>query len=168
MKKSSYTVSGVEKIVENFNIVLIILFFLLITSFLYLGLFSTDKAGKIILQGQGINSNLPVLSLAKQSSKYYERILGRRQLFVAHAKMKTNTAREDFDSQILVQDLLSDFQLMGIVSGASGLQAIIMNLKTGQSFYCSGGEKLSGFKIKEVLENKIRIEINGKIEEILL
>ena len=111
---------------------------------------------------------IPELKVIKKSLKFYERILSRERLFISSTGNGLVKARPDFP---LVADpgiQLSDLQLMGIVSGAQGPQAIIANIKTDQSYYCCGGEGIGGFTVKEVLPAKVILEKDEETVELRL
>jgi len=110
---------------------------------------------------------LPELKLSKKAPKYYQRILGRRAFFVAQAGIvkKPDLPDSAFDSNAVS---IIDLRIVGIVSGPQGPQAIVGNEKTGQSFYCSGGENLNGFLVKEVLSDRIILEKDDQTFEMRL
>lgn len=157
-----------DKTVDQFNLGLGVLLCVLLFSVLFLKYSSPGYNSYIISPAHKAEAELPVLNLAKKSDKYYERILGRRELFVAQPglelKKAASLSSEELPNQIGGEDL----QLMGIVSGAQGPQAILMDPKTGKSFYCSGGEKINGFTVINVMENKVILEIDGQSKEIKL
>jgi len=134
---------------------------------LCLTIFNSGKNKIIRLTTQKqIEDVVPDLKLVKKSLKYYERVLGRRKLFVAQPGLKRKIAKKE---RGLVDMLTgSDLVLMGIVSGSGGPQAIISNSKTGQSFNCFGGESIDEIKVKEVLTDKVLLEVNGEVVELIL
>lgn len=117
---------------------------------------------------QRATADLPESKLSKKSPKYYQRILGRRSLFVAQPGLMD----KKIDSQATVfpegRTNLFDLQIVGIISGPQGLQAIISNEKTGQSFYCWGGENVDGFIVKQVFADKIILEKDDQLFEMRL
>lgn len=113
-------------------------------------------------------AELPVLNLSKKSSKYYQRILGRRELFVAQPGVQIKKPVSGSNPEPANQASAEELQLVGIVFGAQGLQAIIIDSKTGKSFYCLGGENINGFTVINVLENKVILERDGESKEIRL
>ena len=136
-------------------------------SILFLKFSTPSNVNQIFSSTHNPGAEVPVLNLSKKSSKYYERILGRRELFAAQSglRVKKNTSA---NSDVAPQAVAEEMQLLGIVSGAQGPQAIIMDPKTGQSFYCSGGEIINGFTVRNILENKVVLEIDGESKELRL
>lgn len=108
-----------------------------------------------------INSELKFL---KKPLRYYEQILTQRDLFKAQSGIMPGLTEQNFslDAEIDIAKL----QLKGIVSGKQGLQAMVINIKTEQSFICQGGEKIGSFTVKEVQQNKVILEKDG--QEIIL
>ncbi len=157
--------SAFDKTIGQFNLGLGGLLCVLLVSILFLKFSSPVNVEQIMSSTHKMAAELPVLNLSKKSSKYYQRILGRRELFVAQPGLKIKKAGSRMNSMLPTQAVGENLQLMGIVSGAQGPQAIIMDSKTGKSFYCSGGEKINGFTVKHVLENKVILEKDeGSIE----
>jgi len=112
-----------------------------------------------------ITMNLDFESL-KKPIQFYERILSRRRLFVGQGVSRraksAHVGTTQFSSRI------SDFQLLGVISGAKGPQAIINDSKINQVYYCSSDEEVGGFYVKEVLPNKVILELNGEKMELRL
>ena len=107
---------------------------------------------------------VPEFKFVKKSVQYYERVLGRERLFMAQSGTTETDKPEPVQSGLQVSDL----QLMGIVSGARGLQAIISEMKTEQSYYCYAGESIEGILIKEIYSDKVILERNGEKIELRL
>ena len=156
--------SGFDKTVDQFNLGLSGLLCVLLISILFIKFSRPLNVEQIMFSTHKTGVELPVLNLSKKSSKYYQRILGRREIFVAQPGLKLKKAGSGINSVLPREDL----QLLGIVSGAQGPQAIVMDSKTGESFYCSGGENINGFTVKSVLENKVILERDGESIEIKL
>ncbi|MFH1459226.1 MAG: type II secretion system protein N [Candidatus Omnitrophota bacterium] len=116
-------------------------------------------------QNKKVGVNLELKSF-KKPIQYYERILSRRRLFLGQGLSETNKPASINTEQFNLR--FSDLQLLGVVSGAKGPQAIINDAKTDQSYYCSGNEEVGGFYVKEVLPNKVILELNGEKLELRL
>ena len=166
MGKKAIAMGLSEKFVKKFNLGLIVLFCFLLLSILFLKVSKPKSIDQILSFGQQTAADLPVLNLTKKSSKYYQRILGRRELFVAQpgTKNKKTAPAASFEDS----SSSSDLQLLGIISGVSGPQAIIADSKSGKSFYCSGGEKINDFTVIEVLESKVILERDEEKVELKL
>ena len=106
---------------------------------------------------------VPKFKFVKKSVQYYDRILGRDSLFVAQSGAKTADA-EPVEAGLQAGDL----QLLGIVSGARGLQAIISETKTEQSYYCYAGELIEGIIVKEIFSDKVVLQRNEETFELRL
>jgi len=167
MRKKALTIFASDKTVDQFNLVLGSLLCIFLISILFLKFSKPGNVNQIFSLTHSTGAELPMLDLSKKSSKYYQRILGRRKLFVAQSGLKVKKTAIA-DSGLANQAAGEDMQLLGIVSGAQGPQAIIMDPGTGKSFYCSGGEKINGFTVKNILENKVILEIDGVLKEIRL
>jgi len=167
MEKKILTMSTFDKTVDQLNLVLAGLLCILLISILFLKFSSPVNVEQIMSSTYKTSAELPMLKISKKSSKYYQRILGRRELFVAQPGLRIKKAVSRVAGPA---DQISggDLQLMGIVSGAQGPQAILMDTKTSKSFYCLVGEKINGFTVKDVLENKVILEKDGELIEIRL
>ncbi len=106
--------------------------------------------------------------MVKKSIKYYERILTRRKLFIAQAGIRLPKKKDSALRASQSELGLSQLQLLGVVSGAKGPQAIISNLTNDRSFYCYGGEDIEGFIVKEVKSNRVILEKNDETFELRL
>lgn len=166
IKKRITSISISDNIIDKLNLGLLGLVCILLISVVILSIVKPKSVDGILALSNQSTDILPELKLVKKSVKYYERILGRRALFVAQTGItnKKNEAAVMLDSTASSAEL----ELQGIISGPLGPQAIISNIQTGQSFYCSGGEAIDGFKVKEVLTNKVVLERDGEIFEMKL
>ena len=167
MRKKTLVIFASDKTVDQFNLVLAGLLFVFLMGILFLKFSTAGNVNQIFSLTHSTGAEVPVLNLSKKSSKYYERILGRRELFVAESGLqlkKESTVNPGLANQAVAEDM----QLLGIISGAQGPQAIIMDPKTGKSFYCSGGEIINGFTVKNISENKVVLEIDGESKELRL
>jgi hypothetical protein len=108
------------------------------------------------------------LNLVKKSEKYYERILTRRKLFMAQTGISSGQKKETAQKTGQADLKLAELQLLGIVSGAKGLQAIISNLTNERSFYCYGGENVEGFIVEEVRSDKVILKKDDEKFELIL
>ncbi|MBU1088123.1 MAG: hypothetical protein KKD05_11490 [Candidatus Omnitrophica bacterium] len=108
------------------------------------------------------------LELVKKSEKYYERILTRRKLFITQSGINSGQ-KKDLAVKTEQADLsLGQLQLLGIVSGAQGPQAIISNVTNDRSFYCYGNENVEGFIVKEVKSDRVILKKDDEIFELRL
>ena len=113
---------------------------------------------------------LPQLGQAgKRPLSFYEGILNRAGVFTAQNLV---SAADDAAAAVVLDSgvaaSLAELQLQGIISGTRGLQAIIVNSRTEQSFDCQGGESLVGFKVQEVRPDRVILERDGKNYELQL
>lgn len=108
------------------------------------------------------------LNLVKKSEKYYERILTRRQLFIAQTGISSGQIKESVAKTAQADLKLAELQLLGIVSGSKGLQAIISNLTNERSFYCYGGENVEGFIVEEVKSDRVILKKDDEMFELIL
>ncbi len=157
-----------DKTVDHVNLGLTVMAFVFLSSVLFLKFSKPDSIERIMASTHNAAAEIPLLNVSKKSSKYYQRILGRRELFVAQPGLRLKKIGSQSPQQAGSQSVGDDLQLLGIVSGAQGPQAIIMDSKTGQSFYCSGGEKINDFTVRDILENKVILENDGEMKEIRL
>ena len=158
MTKNKITVlPRYDRIVDAFNIVLSVSLCILVLVGVLMRFNSYSNVEKILADSRHSVSDLPILKFSKKSAKYYQRILGRRQIFAAQPSMgiKKNSISL-LGEKGLARNI--DFKLLGIISGAQGPQAILVDPKTGKSFYCSGGEIINGFTVKDVMETKVILQ----------
>ena len=160
------TLLSFDRTADQINLTLAVLAFVFFVSILFLKFSKPENIGDILASTRNVIADFQVLNLSKKSSKYYERILSRRELFAAQTGLKVQKPEPGHQTQDAAAG--EDLQLLGIVTGAQGPQAIIMNTKSGQSYYCSGGEEINGFTVKSILENKVILENDGEMKEIRL
>ena len=86
---------------------------------------------------------------------HYEKLFKKKNLFKVLGKAKAPLPKKETKTNITLQQELAKFELLGIVSSAGKSQALIKNIESGKTFYCTGGERLNGFIIKEVLDDKV-------------
>ena len=168
MRKKTLAMFASDKITDHFNLVLGGLAFVFLIGILFLKFSTPANVNNIFSSAYSPGAEVPVLNLSKKSSKYYERILGRRELFIAQSGTKEKKTTFVANSGLANQAMREDMQLLGIVTGAQGPQAIIIDPKSGQSIYCSGGEMINGFTVRKILENKVILEIDGELKELRL
>jgi hypothetical protein len=107
--------------------------------------FGAGRSADTVSFSKEIMGAVPEIKFMKKSVQFYDRILSRSGLFAAQSGIKApDTVTVDSGLQA------SDLQLQGIVSGARGLQAIISEIKTDQSYYCYAGESVNGILVKEI------------------
>lgn len=164
--RKTFTISAFDKSIDQINIAFALMVFVFLSCIVFLKFSRPENIEQIIESTHSAASNFQVLNLSKKSSKYYQRILGRRELFVAQAGIKVKKSSRL--NALANESIGDDLQLLGIVSGAQGPQAIIMDSKSGKSFYCSGGEQISGFTVTDILENKVILKNDGETKEIRL
>ena len=114
--RKTLTMSSFDKIVDHVNLGLAVLIFVFLLSVLFLKFSGPKNIEQIIALSQNAAAEIPLLNLSKKSSKYYQRILGRRELFIAQPGLKvkkTGSNGQVISAQIAGDDL----QLLGIVSG---------------------------------------------------
>ncbi|MFH2139030.1 MAG: type II secretion system protein N [Candidatus Omnitrophota bacterium] len=108
---------------------------------------------------------IPELKIFKKPLDYYEKILSRKDLFIGQPQVKNLKSKVTGANN---GGQLSELELMGIVSGPQGPQAIINNSKTDRSFYCQGGENLGDFTVKKVYLDRVLLERDGEELELRL
>lgn len=94
----------------------------------------------------------------------YAGIIGKRNLFKTYeAPGKTQAPA----AQIAPSDLLGNYALAGVISGDNP-QAIIEDKKTKATYFLNKGQLLGNFKIEEILEGKVILELSGERFELSL
>ncbi len=167
-KRLVFPVWHKEKHIDILNLILIFSASAIVF-FLGAALFAGGKNIDFALKSQQRQINLvPELSFLKKSMQYYERILSQRRLFVAQSGVRKSGAKTAFSFVDKDAVLISDLQLQGIISGAERPQAIIINTRTDQSYFCQGGENIVGFKVKEVQSDRVILEKDEEIIELRL
>ncbi len=99
---------------------------------------------------------------------YYENLFKGKNLFKILGKKKAPLPQKKTEAKVDLEKELSKFELLGIVSSGGKSQALIRNMESGKTFYCTGNEKLNGFIIKEVLDNKVILKRGDWIAELKL
>lgn len=99
---------------------------------------------------------------------YYEKLFKSKNLFKVLGKKKAPLPQKKIEVEIDLEKELSKFELLGIVSSGGRSQALIKNMESGKTFYCSGGERLNGFVVKEVLADKVILKQGEWIAELRL
>ncbi len=144
--------------IARFNMALVLLAFILCVSLVFAFL-KGRKDVNFSMQAQSNSlSIVPELNFTKKSIKYYERVLSRRQAFIAGQAEKKEAPIPEVSLGAGIEVEISDLQLQGIFSSARGLKAMIENTKTSQSFDCIGGEVIGGFVVKEVFPDKVILQ----------
>lgn len=101
---------------------------------------------------------------SKPFSEYID-IIGTHNLFkIYEGTTKTQTQTP---AQIAPSDLLGSYALAGIISGDNP-QAIIEDKKTKNTYFLNKGQNLGNFKIEEILEGKVILELKGQRFELSL
>ena len=57
-------------------------------------------------------------------------------------------------------------ELLGLVSVGDKTAAMIRDIREKKNYYCVGGEEIAGFKVKQVLKDKVILESEGKMLEL--
>ena len=57
-------------------------------------------------------------------------------------------------------------ELLGLVSVGDKTAAMIRDIREKKNYYCVGGEEIGGFKVKQVLKDKVILESEGKMLEL--
>ncbi len=99
---------------------------------------------------------------------YYENLFKRKNLFKILGKKKAPLPQKETETKVDLEKELSKFELLGIVSSGGKSRALIKNIESGKTFYCTGGEKLDGFTIEDVLDNKVILKQGDWIAELKL
>jgi hypothetical protein len=142
-----------QKQLKNINFGLLILAFVGGAYFLFI--LGQGQTGDMDLLGQKkVIPGIAPDKVVKRSLKFYDRILSRRKLFAAQAGIENSGKKSEIiTSQSEIT--FSELELLGIVTGAKGPQAIINNIKSDRSYYCYGQENIEGFLIEKVLNDRV-------------
>lgn len=100
----------------------------------------------------------PNLASNIKSLSFYENLFKSKKIFKVLGKEETSFQQRGVELQISLEKEFSKFELLGIVSSGGRSQALIKDNTSGRTFYCSGGEKIDGFIVKEVLSDKVILE----------
>ena len=57
-------------------------------------------------------------------------------------------------------------ELLGLVSVGDKTAAMIRDIREKKNYSCVGGEEIAGFKVKQVLKDKVILESEGKMLEL--
>lgn len=100
-----------------------------------------------------------------QPVSHYLDIVARHNLF----KIYEGPAKSDGHIPVKAgaSELLSNYSLAGIVSGENP-QAIIEDKKSKNTYFLNQGQYLGDFKIEEILEGKVILELKGQRFELSL
>lgn len=99
---------------------------------------------------------------------YYENLFKSKDIFKFLLKEKNSLQQDKPGTEVDLYEAVSKFELLGIVSAEGRSQALIRNIENGRTFYCTGGEKVNGFVVVEVLADKVILEQEGKRVELKL
>lgn len=94
---------------------------------------------------------------ARKPYSYYLEIIDKRNLF----KSKSGSSEKNQIVPIAAGELLENYSLSGIISG-NNPQAIVVDKKSNKSYFLNKGQYLNNFKIVEIYEDRIVLELNGK------
>ena len=168
LNEQLYSIVFFKRLIKRINVILICTGFLLVIGFAVVLTSSGSNAEKDFL-GQRSRIGIIPQKLVKKSVKYYDRILSRRKLFVVQAGTGSDRqpvrARKEQEAGGLD---ISQFQLLGIVSGSRGQQAIISDIKDDRSFYCYGGENIEGYTVEEVKTDSVLLKKDQQTFELKL
>lgn len=97
---------------------------------------------------------------------YYLECISRQNLFKLLAR---NVKQENvaLKPQISPLELLANYSLSGVINGAPA-QAIIEDKKAQKTYFLSRGQSLGEFKIDQILDGKVVLELNGQKFELNL
>lgn len=90
--------------------------------------------------------------MLKGADDFDARIFKKKNLFSEPTKRK---AAEEKNS----------FMLLGVSLGEKNL-AMIRNVAENKDYYCVEGDRIGGFRVKQILKDKVVLELDGKILEI--
>lgn len=93
----------------------------------------------------------------------YAGIISKRDIF----KTYEGTVKTRAPAQIAPSDLLANYALSGIIGGDNP-QAIIEDKKTKSVYFLNKGQYLGNFKIEEIQEGKVILELRGERFELSL
>lgn len=94
---------------------------------------------------------------ARKPYSYYLEIIDKHNLF----KSKDASSERNQIVPIAAGELLENYSLSGIISG-NNPQAIVVDKKSNKSYFLNKGQYLNNFKIVEIYEDKIVLELDGK------
>lgn len=95
---------------------------------------------------------------SKKPYSYYLDIIDKHNLFKAKAG---SLAGKNSAVPMASPELLENYSLSGIISGKNP-QAIVIDKKTNKTYFLNKGQYLNNFKIVEIYEDKIVLELEGK------
>lgn len=99
--------------------------------------------------------NRQILSFLEKIPAFDENIFRQRRLFEFIPEQKPQAQEEGIT-----------LELLGLVSVGEKNAAMIRDIKENKDYYCFGGEIIGKFKIKQILEDRVIIEYEGKVMEI--
>lgn len=159
---------GMPAVLQRINTALFIFWCLLVA-----GIFTFVKNVSRVIQRYAITqegAEVPQGGAAADTEKFpsrdfseYAGIIGKRNLFKTYeAPGKTQAP-----AQIAPSDLLGNYALAGVIGGDNP-QAIIEDKKTKATYFLNKGQFLGNFKIEEILEGKVILELRGERFELSL
>ena len=118
-----------------------------------------------VVKNDGI-TKVSKLKLRKHPLDYYDKILSKEKLFVVYGGR--NKKSKLTPVSMLGEISISQLSLQGVVSGAKGPQAIILDTKTDQTFFCYSGDSVGDFNIIEVRDDRALLEKDAQEFELRL
>lgn len=103
-----------------------------------------------------------------KSKSYYINLLQRKNFFKILGRQTAPRKEEKAEPQIDIDQEISKFELLGIVSIEGESQALIKNKRTGETFRCIKGQKINGFLIMDILLDKIIFKFREQVAELRL
>lgn len=111
-----------------------------------------QTAADISLQGQA----------EKKPITFYQTTMTEKHIFASSGQ-----AEADKPLGIASGDMVKDFSLVGIISGANP-QAIVEDKKSQKTYYVNKGQAVGEFQVEDILEGKIILNYNGQRYELYL
>lgn len=90
----------------------------------------------------------------------YTRVFTKKRLF-----RPLKTQKRQAETVITIDELTRDYLLIGIVKQA-GIEAVIKNRRTNQTFFVSKGATLNNVKVEQILGDSIVLTYNGEKKEL--
>jgi type II secretory pathway component PulC len=119
--------------------------------------------------------DIPIVDIKKEGSRRvnlftfserkpfstYEAIFSSRKLFFSSLVETTTEKKPEVSSSL-------KFSLIGVVSSRGKYQALIRNTANNRDYYCFQGDVIEGMEVKEIYQDRVVLEAEGKVWELRL
>ncbi|MFH1857124.1 MAG: hypothetical protein ABH836_07910 [Candidatus Omnitrophota bacterium] len=129
---------------------------------------TADKRERLLVPEEWTQKKLEYkIKVPEKKLDYYLNIFKGKELFKTIVKEKIPVAEKSENDVLMdLRKELSKYELVGVISSDGVSKALIKDTQTGKTFYCSGGENMDGFLVKDVLPNKVILEKEGRTLEL--